>query len=84
MQVTKGTWCMCEQCVPGSLSSSPTQEPGNKARVRCVVYRAFHDIQSICGDVGCLRMYSINQRSGGPCKCVQYHCFLHTHFSHAH
>ena len=23
MQVTKGTWRMCEQCVPGSLSSSP-------------------------------------------------------------
>ena len=34
--------------------------------------------------VGCLRMYSINQRSGGLCKCVQYHCFLHSHFSHAH
>ena len=34
MQVTKGTWCMHEQCVPGSLSSSPTQEPGNKAKAR--------------------------------------------------
>ena len=33
MQVTKGTWHMCEQCVPGSLSSSPTQEPGNEASV---------------------------------------------------
>ena len=22
---------MCEQCVPGSLSSSPAQEPGNEA-----------------------------------------------------
>ena len=31
MQVTKGTWCMREQCVPGSLSSSPAREPGNKA-----------------------------------------------------
>ena len=31
MQVTKGTWYMCEQCVPGSPSSSPTQEPGNEA-----------------------------------------------------
>ena len=31
MQVTKGTWRMREQCVPGSLSSFPTQEPGNKA-----------------------------------------------------
>ena len=31
MEVTKGTWRMREQCVPGSLSSSPTQEPGNEA-----------------------------------------------------
>ena len=31
MQVTKGTWRMREQCVPGSLSSSPVQEPGNEA-----------------------------------------------------
>ena len=31
MQVTKGTWCMHEHCVPGSVSSSPTREPGNKA-----------------------------------------------------
>ena len=31
MQVTKGTWHMREQCVPGSLSSSPAQEPGNEA-----------------------------------------------------
>ena len=43
MQVTNGTWCMRKQCVPapilvtshismvlGSLSSSPTQEPGNE------------------------------------------------------
>ena len=32
MQVTKGTWRMRKQCVPGSLSSSPAQEPGNKAK----------------------------------------------------
>ena len=31
MQVTKGTWHMCEQYVPGSLSSSPAQEAGNEA-----------------------------------------------------
>ena len=31
MQVTKGTWHMREQCVPGSLPSSPAREPGNKA-----------------------------------------------------
>ena len=34
MQVTKGTWHMREQCVPGSLSSSPAQEPGNEASVK--------------------------------------------------
>ena len=33
MQVTKGTWRMREQCVPGSLSSSPTREPGNEAMI---------------------------------------------------
>ena len=26
-----GTWRMREQCVPGSLSSSHAQEPGNEA-----------------------------------------------------
>ena len=31
MQVTKGTWHMREQCVPGSLFSSPAREPGNEA-----------------------------------------------------
>ena len=31
MQITKGAWHTCEQCVPGSLSSSPAQEPGNEA-----------------------------------------------------
>ena len=31
MQVTKGTWRMREQCVPGSLSSSSAQKPGNEA-----------------------------------------------------
>ena len=31
MQVTKGTWRMRDQCVPGSLSSSPAREPGNEA-----------------------------------------------------
>ena len=36
MQVTKGIWRMREQCVPGSLSSSPAQEPGNEARPRRV------------------------------------------------
>ena len=31
MQVTKGTRRMHEQCVPGSVCSSPAQEPGNNA-----------------------------------------------------
>ena len=37
MQVTKGTWRMREQCVLGSLSSSPAQEPGNEAKCGCAV-----------------------------------------------
>ena len=36
MQVTKETWRMREQCVPGSLSSSPAREPGNEASVHPV------------------------------------------------
>ena len=31
MQVTKGTWRMREQCVPGSFFSAHAQEPGNEA-----------------------------------------------------
>ena len=51
MQVTKGTWRMREQCVPGSLSSSHAREPGNEAKlmgslemnpVPCLFY--FHSI----------------------------------------
>ena len=38
MQVTKGTWCMREQCVPGSLSSSPAQEPGNEANAYDILH----------------------------------------------
>ena len=30
MQVTKGTWRMREQCVPGSLSSSPHESLGTR------------------------------------------------------
>ena len=30
MQVTKGTWRMREQCVPGSLSSSPLESLGTR------------------------------------------------------
>ena len=45
MQVTKGTWRMRKQCVPGSLSSSPAQEPGNEAS-SSLVQRSF-----FCGDV---------------------------------
>ena len=33
MQVTKRTWRMREQCVPGSLSSSHAQEPRNEASI---------------------------------------------------
>ena len=39
MQVTKGAWRTREQCVTGSLSSSPAQEPGNEAmRMRVSIY----------------------------------------------
>ena len=38
MQVTKETWPMREHCVPGSLCSSPAQEPGNKARYNSNVH----------------------------------------------
>ena len=45
MQVTKGTWRMREQCVPGSLSSSPVREPGKEARsavaVRALISAVF-------------------------------------------
>ena len=37
MQVTKRTWRMHGQCVPGSLSFSPTQELGNEATVYLAV-----------------------------------------------
>ena len=38
MQVTKETWHIHKQCVPGSLSSSPAQEPGNEARtIMCLL-----------------------------------------------
>ena len=39
MQVTKGTWRMREQCLPGSLSSSPAQEPGNEAILHHVTHQ---------------------------------------------
>ena len=42
MQVTKGTWRMREQCVPGSLSSSPAREPGNEARDKANMVSHLH------------------------------------------
>ena len=33
MEVTKRTGRIRKQCMPGSLSSSPAREPGNKAKV---------------------------------------------------
>ena len=41
MHVTKGTWRMREQCVPGSLSSSPAREPGNEAIMVAVCMTAY-------------------------------------------
>ena len=48
MQVTKGTWHMHEQCVPGSLSSSPAQEPGNEASY--TITRASHCFDLVIED----------------------------------
>ena len=39
MQVTKGTWRIHKQCVPGSLFSSLAQEPGNEASLQPVSAR---------------------------------------------
>ena len=44
MQVTKGTWHMREQYVPGSLSSSPAQEPGNEDKQYPVVTLIHYNI----------------------------------------
>ena len=41
MQVTKGTLRLREQCVPGSLSSSPAREPGNEASKLTIYSRKF-------------------------------------------
>ena len=51
MQVTKGTWRMREQCVQGSLSSSPAQEPGNEANENCdsdIVWRKYDEHLVVC------------------------------------
>ena len=42
IQDTKGTWLMREQCVPGSLFSSPAQEPGNEAKLLYVYLLLSH------------------------------------------
>ena len=48
MQVTKGTWRMRKQCVPGSLSSSPAQEPGNEARYQVCNYNTATSLVAGC------------------------------------
>ena len=48
MQVTKGTWRMREQCVPGSLSSSHAREPGNEARPMYVAITLICNKVSLC------------------------------------
>ena len=51
MQVTKETWRMREQCVPGSLSSSPAQEPGNEAMLGTAFFdhSEFEAMKSLSG-----------------------------------
>ena len=48
MQVTKGTWRMREQCVPGSLSSSYAREPGNEASMKWNLQTLSHSLPSYC------------------------------------
>ena len=51
MQVTKETWRIRKQRVPGSFFSSPTREPGNEAnhcpshhlRLRILIVRLMYD-----------------------------------------
>ena len=38
IQITKGTWHLREQYVPGYLSSFPSQEPGNEASLAPRLY----------------------------------------------
>ena len=42
VQVTKETCHMREQCVPGSLPSSPTWEPGNEASLHYAITLSSH------------------------------------------
>ena len=39
MQVTKETWLMRKQRVPGSLFSSPAQQPRNKTSLHWLIFR---------------------------------------------
>ena len=55
MQVTKGTWRMRKQCVPGSLSFSHVRESGNEANVYYAQFTV--DIQT---NVWRIKMYANN------------------------
>jgi len=52
MQVTKGTWRMCEECVPGSLSSSHAQEPGKEASNILVMLCLLHEAKKLNETLG--------------------------------
>ena len=52
MQVTKGTWHMREECVPGSLSSSHAREPGNEASNILVMSCLLHEAKKLNETLG--------------------------------
>jgi len=67
MQVTKGTWRMREQRVPGSLSSSHAQEPGNKAWFTCDRHYLVHMWPTLLGSHVTVTAWF---------KC-DWHCLVH-------
>ena len=48
MQVTRGTWCMHKESVPGFLSSTTPQEPGNEATLVPYLAVAKADTPELC------------------------------------
>ena len=76
MQVTKGTWRMREQCVPGSLSSSPAQEPGNEASM--LPYGNAFGVLHQCVKHRCVALSGFHLEVGATC---QYR--MHTTYGHS-
>ena len=60
MQVTKGTWYMCEQCVPGFLSSSSHKS----LETRLTFYRLHDKLKSLWDLVPCKNLWYSKQTIG--------------------